>query len=982
MKRLRIKTLIACILLGAILAAAGVFLVTRGINLSIEEKQRDMQEILASLEEPYYALESEWVSSEKWFLENNRNIMWFMKALLKEQVSGDQYTGLRVFEDAMVIEIRDGKAILPPLEEDYQYPELTDSFLEKLQAEKDGIVMVNSVFDPSIPEEDADAMYENYVMLNGIPLGGPYYYLNWTTMVESLEYSDIHNRIEDMLNETEIAFGGALFVLKDYKVVDPAMEGETLFIRYGSAVLPDVKDDTEEWEALKNAVQNGDSSVTIDGERYIVFSHGMKEDGQTLVFLERFHPLYFAVLLRAIVVLGLLFLAGGTLLIYLYYTQADQIRAGGEEEKTPVYPPRKVLHRVLAAGITGAVLLAAAAAFIHAVETLQEETLSGRSTMELLLEELKNHQEKTASTTSQEEEEWYVYYGEQMAEVFAKYPELATPDKLQEICDILSIDYIMLFDSRGKETACNKEYSNFTLGTGQGENGSIFRRLLQSVDAIVQPASYDETTNLTRQYIGVSLPDESNVEPQSVLIMALLPEQTARTVRDNSLNAQFAQLAVSGDEYFGVDSADGTILYASEADFIGSSIFRFGLKEQSLKGGYMGFARIDQQGYYVVTAQQNDTVYYYFIDSSHVFSDVVPFALAGLLCFVVLYAVLSLVMLSGYIKKSAFSDPEAEKQEESTAQRNRELFRSHKGSRAPWKKKDPRAKAARIFKLVLLVLIVAIGVYELANAGALTKAGGSLFRFIFFGEWMRGINLFSLCAIILLAILLYVIATFLKWLFRSLPLLFGNRGETVGKLLSSFTNYIAILVGVYFSLEYLGLQPSTILAGLGIAGLAITMGAKDMITDIFAGISIVFEGAFQVGDIIEINGYKGRVLEIGIRTTRIMNVKEDIKSINNRNLTNIVNKTRRDSYVDISLKVDATQDIGKIEQVLNEGLKEISKLSPYILDGPYYSGIDEIDGKIMKLAIRTECIEEHKFDVRTVVNKGIKELFEKNDIKF
>ena len=113
-----------------------------------------------------------------------------------------------------------------------------------------------------------------------------------------------------------------------------------------------------------------------------------------------------------------------------------------------------------------------------------------------------------------------------------------------------------------------------------------------------------------------------------------------------------------------------------------------------------------------------------------------------------------------------------------------------------------------------------------------------------------------------------------------------------------------------------------------------------------------------------------------------MNVKEDIKSINNRNLTNIVNKTRRNSYVDISLKVDATQDIGKIEQVLNEGLKEIAKLSPYILDGPYYSGIDEIDGKIMKLAIRTECIEEHKFDVRTVVNKGIKELFEKNDIKF
>ena len=113
MKRLKIKTLIACILLGAILAAAGVFLVIHGVNRSIAEERSDMQEVLASLEGPYNALESEWVSSDKWFLENINNTMLFMKALLNELVSGDEYTGPRVFEDAMVVEIRDGKIRTP-----------------------------------------------------------------------------------------------------------------------------------------------------------------------------------------------------------------------------------------------------------------------------------------------------------------------------------------------------------------------------------------------------------------------------------------------------------------------------------------------------------------------------------------------------------------------------------------------------------------------------------------------------------------------------------------------------------------------------------------------------------------------------------------------------------------------------------------------------------------------------------------------------
>jgi len=975
MKRLRIKTVIACILMGVILAAAGAVLVSRGISQSIADEQKDMHEALGSLTEPLQALENEWAGSEKWFNENIQNTMRFMQSLLEDLVSGDTYTGPRIFEDGMVIKLEDGEAEVPEGEANFRYPVLDQSFLEKLESGEDWMVMQDSEFEPDPSGEKEENAWSEMLTLCGIPLGGHYYYLNWTTEQEAIEYSDMHNRVADMLNETEIAFNGALFIFRTDDEEAPDSEGSNLMLSYPSAALPDITEESQELAVLKKAVQGGDTTVTIDEEQYILFRR--TSEGRIMVFLKKYQPVFSAVLLRVVVVLCLLFLTAITLIVYLYYKQAEEIRDSGEEPNGPVYLQSRILYRLLAAGVVGAVLLTAASTFIHAVETLQEETLSGRATMEQLLEELKLHQEKTATATTKEEEDWYVYYGEQMAIIFAKHPKIATSEKLQELCDILSIDYIMLFNSKGKETLCNKDYSNFTLGTGQGAKGSTFRWLMQSVDAIVQPASYDETTNITRQYIGVSMPDVSNnVDPHGVLIMALMPDQTTRTFQDTSMAAQFSHLAVGGNEYFGVDAASGEIQFASRSEYAGGSIFQFGLSEKSLKGGYMGFARIDHQGFYVVTAQQNDTIYYCFMESSDMFYDLVSFALACLLCYVVLYVVLCLVMLHGFVKQSGFEDPETEEQEEEKLEVRKGIFRLRAGYKVPWREKDAREKAAAVFKIVLLVMIIVMFVYELANPVLREKAGNSLFRFIFFGDWMRGINLFSLCAILLLVIMLYIITTFVKWIFHSFRLLFGSRGETIGKLLSSFSSYVAILIVIYFSLEYLGLQPSTILAGLGIAGLAITMGAKDMITDIFAGVSIVFEGAFHVGDIIRIGQSQGTVHSIGIRMTRITESGGNIRIINNREIQDVVNLSRLSSFAVVTFKVPATASFEKIRKSMEENLPEIGRNNPDILSGPNYMGITGIDERTANyiITVSAECLEQKKHAVTNYLYESIVNL--------
>ena len=178
-----------------------------------------------------------------------------------------------------------------------------------------------------------------------------------------------------------------------------------------------------------------------------------------------------------------------------------------------------------------------------------------------------------------------------------------------------------------------------------------------------------------------------------------------------------------------------------------------------------------------------------------------------------------------------------------------------------------------------------------------------------------------------------------------------------------------------------GFDSASLLASAGLLTLVIGLGAKDLITDILAGMFIIFENEFQVGDIIEVGGFKGRVVEIGIRSTRLVNTKQDVKSVNNRDLTNIINKTRRNSYCDVIISVDFTEDINAIEAMLNEELPKVKEKSPYIISGPTYGGVDEMSGSDMKLSIRMECLESHKFEVRAVVNREIKNLFDKYGFK-
>ena len=132
------------------------------------------------------------------------------------------------------------------------------------------------------------------------------------------------------------------------------------------------------------------------------------------------------------------------------------------------------------------------------------------------------------------------------------------------------------------------------------------------------------------------------------------------------------------------------------------------------------------------------------------------------------------------------------------------------------------------------------------------------------------------------------VAFILNWIIKILfSKLFSRnkRGMTIIKLVTSFIKYLIAIVAILLILSAFGVNTGTLLASAGILGLVIGLGAQSLIADIIAGLFIVFEGEFRVGDIVTIGGFRGTVMDIGLRTTKIMGVDGNIKIFNNSDIT-------------------------------------------------------------------------------------------------
>jgi small conductance mechanosensitive channel len=208
----------------------------------------------------------------------------------------------------------------------------------------------------------------------------------------------------------------------------------------------------------------------------------------------------------------------------------------------------------------------------------------------------------------------------------------------------------------------------------------------------------------------------------------------------------------------------------------------------------------------------------------------------------------------------------------------------------------------------------------------------------------------------------------------------GHRSETLGKLMSSVIRYMSFIVALFLILSAWGVETPTLLAGAGIIGLALSFGAQSLIEDIFAGLFIIFEKQFVVGDIIQVGNMRGTVKEIGIRISKIEDLNGDVLIINNSDIRGAINTSCSLSVSICDISVEYGADLEKIEEVIKGNLIEIKKNIPLIVEGPFYVGVDQLADSAVVVRVTAKTEEINRNRVRRELNRELKLLFDRNQI--
>ena len=208
-----------------------------------------------------------------------------------------------------------------------------------------------------------------------------------------------------------------------------------------------------------------------------------------------------------------------------------------------------------------------------------------------------------------------------------------------------------------------------------------------------------------------------------------------------------------------------------------------------------------------------------------------------------------------------------------------------------------------------------------------------------------------------------------------------TRARTVCSLARSILSYTAVLLSVFFGLRALGVDVTASLASVGVVTLIIGFGAQSLIEDVLTGVFLIAEGRYNVGDILVLDDFRGKVVDISVRTTTLEDAGGNHKIINNSEIRNFQNRSQKTSMAVSEIAVGYDADLRAVEAVIADALPAMYEENRSVfLAAPEYLGVEELADSAVVLKFAVSTTEENIFAARRALNRSLKLLFDDKGI--
>ncbi len=242
-------------------------------------------------------------------------------------------------------------------------------------------------------------------------------------------------------------------------------------------------------------------------------------------------------------------------------------------------------------------------------------------------------------------------------------------------------------------------------------------------------------------------------------------------------------------------------------------------------------------------------------------------------------------------------------------------------------------------------------------------------------------QVYGLIILILLGIIFSILSKFIigKLLFKQKDVHKKRKAKTYVTLFQKIAKAIIWLVVLILILQLYGFDVKTFVAGLGIVSVIIGLALQDVLKDILGGITILADDFYSIGDIITLNDFTGEVIDFSLRTTKIVNFNNEVKSFTNRNISAVINHTKKDYIFFLDFNASYENNINTVENTFKKIIKKMQE--KYSNINIEFLGIEKLDDSSIKYRLQVSSKYSEQYKIKREINKIVKEEFDKESIK-
>jgi small conductance mechanosensitive channel len=212
----------------------------------------------------------------------------------------------------------------------------------------------------------------------------------------------------------------------------------------------------------------------------------------------------------------------------------------------------------------------------------------------------------------------------------------------------------------------------------------------------------------------------------------------------------------------------------------------------------------------------------------------------------------------------------------------------------------------------------------------------------------------------------------------------AQRSATIASVLRSITTGVVFSVALLMALSELTFNIGPLIASAGIIGLAIGFGSQAVVKDFLAGVFMILEDQYGVGDDVDLGEARGIVEAVGLRVTRIRDVEGTVWYVANGEIKRVGNRSHGWARSVIDVDIAYGEDIPRVRELLNAAGQEVMEhpeVGEFVLEQPAVWGVQALsaDSVVMRVVVKTQ--PGAQFKVARATREIIKKVMDAHNVE-